>query len=394
MSLRVPIVVHVLTVNALFLGGVLYPLFGYAAWGVLLAAVAGVHGAWALGRRRAITAADAALRRSEAAKRAVLLLSSLVVGWGGLELLARGLNAVGVVESYSAMRTVLGQGEDWRLVHITADVYREPDPELWWRPIDRWPYTRQRFKGPEVDPAKPAGTFRVMCYGDSNTDGPPRGGWPERLQGVLASRLPGAVEVLNAGVAGYTSYQGLRRFRGEVARYRPDLVLVSFGWNDPVTAHGPDKRYRPPPRPLEELERFLLRYRWYRVARNYLLPVGPVSAEDARPRVSRHDYAANLEEFLETARAHDAEIAFLTRPHRPIGKVDGNWRRKVPIYNRDVLAFGEDKGAVTVDVAGAFAGRPELFGDECHFTPEGHAEMAIFLSEELAAAGLLPGQGG
>lgn len=391
MSPRVPIAVHLLTLNALCLGGVLYPVFGNAAWAVLLAAVAGAHGAWALGRRRGIAAADAALRRSEAAQKTVLVLTSLVVCWGGLELLARALNAVGAVESYSAMRTVRGEGEDFRPVHITADEYHEPDPELLWRPIDRWPYTRQRFKGPVVDPDKPAATFRVMCYGDSNTDGPPRGGWPEHLQDLLASRLPGEVEVLNAGVAGYSSYQGLLRFRAEVDRYRPDLVLVSFGWNDPVTVNGPDKRYRPPSRPLVVLDRFLLRYRFYRVARYYLHASRAPRAADAGPRVSHRDYAANLQGFVETARAHGAEAVLLTRPHLPLGDVGSNWRIDVPRYNQVVRALGARTGALTIDVKRAFARHPELFSDQCHFTPAGYAEMANLVYEELSAAGLLPG---
>ena len=172
---------------------------------------------------------DRRFRRSEPAKRAALLISSLVVTGGGLEYLADGLSSLGVVEPYSAMRTMLPEGvEDWRLAHLTADRHRQPDPDLLWRPVDRSPYNRQRFKGPEIGADKPAGGFRIFCYGDSNTDGPSRGGWPELLGRRLAAQPQGdRYEVVNAGVTGYSSYQGRLRYARDAERFRPDLVLVS-----------------------------------------------------------------------------------------------------------------------------------------------------------------------
>src|SRR5262249_29122312 len=72
----------------------------------------------------------------------------------------------------------------------------------------------QGLKSPLIRSPKPPGTFRVMCYGDSNTDGLSVGrAWPTQLQGFLARDhgSNGAVnyEVVNAGVVGYSSYQGL-----------------------------------------------------------------------------------------------------------------------------------------------------------------------------------------
>ena len=93
-----------------------------------------------------------------------------------------------------------------------------------------------------------------MCYGDSLTDGPPRGGWPSWLNRLLQEqgRAGGRrFEVMNAGVAGYSSHQGVLRFLQEVDRYQPDLVLVSFGWNDAAEAIGqPDKTFKIPPWPM------------------------------------------------------------------------------------------------------------------------------------------------
>jgi lysophospholipase L1-like esterase len=331
-----------------------------------------------------------------------LLLASttVVVVVSAIEALARALTGLGVLHAYNAMQTMLPAGsEDWRMAHITADKFREPDPVLLWRPVARSPYSSQRFKGPEVAETKPPGTFRIICYGDSNTDGPKRGGWPERLQEVLDRDRVGdgpKYEVLNAGVAGYSSYQGLLRFRSEVARFDPDLVLVSFGWNDLAPANGkPDKQFEVPPAPLIALERALLRFRFYRVALYYLRPSAPpVEPDPGHPRVAMGDYLSNAREFANTARDHGARIALLTRPHRdPPAVLAGmapNWRSSVPVYNRALVRLGGRNHVPVLDVQGAFADSPDRFADECHFTLDGHAAMAAWLAAALHSAALLP----
>jgi lysophospholipase L1-like esterase len=333
------------------------------------------------------------------AQNLALAVTSLVLALGAIEGLARVLTQWGVLEAYAAMQTMVPPGtEDWRMAHITADKYREPDPVLLWRPVAHAPYSSQRFKGPEIAEAKPSGTFRIFCYGDSNTDGPERGGWPERLQEVLdGTRAAGGprYEVLNAGVTGYSSYQGLVRFRGEVARFRPDLVLISFGWNDLAPAIGkPDKDFEPPHPLLVGIQRVLLRATFYRVALHYLRPAAPTAPAPENPRVAMRDYVANAGAFVASGREHGAAVALLTRPHREppaeLAKLAPNWRAHVPDYNRALLDFGRAAGAPVLDVQGEFAGHPERFADECHFTLDGHAAMAAWLADALRSAGLLP----
>ncbi len=209
--------------------------------------------------------------RSSRLKGALSSLLSILLLIGALELCARVLTATGVLGYYRPIITVESAAKktDWRAHHITKDEAREPDPVLFWRSIRRYPYNAQGFKGKELPPVKGPHEFRIFCYGDSNTDGPDRGGWPEQLQAVLDLRsLPGVREfaVVNAGVAGYSSYQGLRRFQQEVATYSPDLVLVSFGWNDHWEALGaPDKQFSSAIPFVDTLQGTLLRYRFYLV---------------------------------------------------------------------------------------------------------------------------------
>jgi lysophospholipase L1-like esterase len=395
---RFPALAHGLAIILFFLGGIAYPLWKNYATATFVVGLLLIYGSIWLGETAWLERLTSILRRPWAQK-AALVLASTAVTLGGIEYLAQFLVRGHFVEIYSPMLTQLPSGtEDWRVAHITADEVREPDPVLWWRPMARPPYNDQRMKGPEVAEDKPARTFRILCYGDSNTDGPDRGGWPERLQAVLEREAPTGMtyEVLNAGVSGYSSHQGLLRFRQQVGTFRPDLVLVSFGWNDLATALGaPDNSFRPPGSFRVSIERLLLHYRFYLILKRYL-PRNSASSAEAivGHRVPIEDYLDNMEGFLEAAGEHGARVVYLTRPHREsterMKQINDNWRGEVPQYNEALVRFGRDEGALVVDVQGVFEERfPGAFVDECHFTPEGHQAMAELLYARLFAAGYL-----
>jgi lysophospholipase L1-like esterase len=236
-----------------------------------------------------------------------------------------------------------------------------------------------------------------MCYGDSLTDGPPKGGWPTWLN-VLLNRqppLPGQhFEVINAGVAGYSSHQGLLRFLQEVDTYQPDLVLVSFGWNDPAEAIGqPDKSFRPPPGPIVACQRAVVRYRAYLVlmyyTRGWRTPPPATDGGPHHPRVSLEDYLANLQRFRDEAQARGIPIVFLTRPHKVAPEVlsrDPTWRSTVPRYNAALVEWAGHHDVPLIDVQHWFEQLPTtLFSDECHFTPEGYQRMAEMVRDRLQA---------
>ena len=87
------------------------------------------------------------------------------------------------------------------------------------------------LRGPEIRDPKPPGRWRVVCLGDSCTFGAAHP-YPQILQSMLDERAPGAFEIVNAGVIGYTSLHGLEWFERDLARLRPDVVTLYFGWND------------------------------------------------------------------------------------------------------------------------------------------------------------------
>lgn len=337
---------------------------------------------------------------------ALLAGASLVVALGALEFAAASAVRAGLARRYTPTETLLAQQtEDWRLTHVMSDDYREPDPVLLWRPVAREPYSSQRFRGPEVATAKPAGTLRVICYGDSNTDGPLGGGaWPEALAQVLrqaAGERP--VEVLNAGVTGYTSYQGARRFEQEVDVYHPDVVLVSFGWNDGANAIGADDKTFAASTAFQaagpwrvRLRRLLFRYDAVLVAARALtastaVPQGTGAAWD--PRVSLDDYVLNLRAIVSRARTAGVRVVLMTRPHRDsetsLAQAPG-WRQRVPGYNAAVRRLAAAAEVPLVDAQRAFDGQAAAFADESHLTRDGHRRLAGLVYDVLREHALAP----
>jgi lysophospholipase L1-like esterase len=95
---------------------------------------------------------------------------------------------------------------------------------------------------------KRAGTFRILCLGDSVTFGfrvprvlprapseynPSWQGYPALIEEGLRAANPGRdIEVVPLAVPGYTSHQGLAWLRRDLDRYAPDVVTACFGWND------------------------------------------------------------------------------------------------------------------------------------------------------------------
>jgi hypothetical protein len=83
---------------------------------------------------------------------------------------------------------------------------------------------------------KSASVFRLLLLGDSVPYGvgvDADHAFPSRLEALLRAS-PARVEVLNAGVIGYTIYNELQFYLSRGREFQPDLVLVAFSLNDVV----------------------------------------------------------------------------------------------------------------------------------------------------------------
>src|SRR5919204_1755243 len=84
--------------------------------------------------------------------------------------------------------------------------------------------------------AKAPGVERIACVGDSWTFGMPvnqEETYPSRVAALLRAAYPDRhYEVLNFGILGYSSFQGLQLMKRRVLDLDPDVVAIGFGMND------------------------------------------------------------------------------------------------------------------------------------------------------------------
>jgi hypothetical protein len=113
-----------------------------------------------------------------------------------------------------------------------------PDTTFRHRSVDGTWFHRVNGQGFRADRehthAKPAGRLRVICLGDSHTQGfECRQGatYSARLEAGLRARGYDA-EVINAGVSGFGTAEQLAFLENEGVRYAPDVVVAGFFAND------------------------------------------------------------------------------------------------------------------------------------------------------------------
>jgi lysophospholipase L1-like esterase len=314
------------------------------------------------------------------AKVALLVASCLV----GLGLVEGVLRAVGY--RYSPLQIGAATANDHREEHAFRDRYLVYDPDLIWRPLSGQfsPFNPQGFRGAPIDRVKPAGTIRVIALGDSNTFGwavDDGANWPAQLEQRLGASFPGT-RVVNAGVWGYTLYQGRRRFH-ELLDFSPDVVLVSFGANDAHPVEVPDAAYVRSHDRIQRISRLTDRWRlaqlgvaaWDRLAAH---------ANGALvPRVSLDDYRAYLREIVRASTRRGIAVVLLTRPFQGTSTDPGSWKTAAPRYNEATREVAAAEGVALIDVYAAFADAPTVFDDESHFGVEGHRQMAALVATHL-----------
>lgn len=291
--------------------------------------------------------------RPSSASRTSLVLKLTIAGiasaltLGLLELCAGFLlNAAGPPPAY---KDTVAQTLQWLDINL-APLVRDAD--LIWRnqplarrtqPINPRPFGRdetwtieinaegfrgeERARGLTGDPV-----LRVLCVGDSvtfgfNVDQPDS--YPAQLQALMRSRHPGReIEVINAGVPGWSWLQGLRFLETRGLALDVDVVLMAHGTNDQfMTATTTDaERFqalsRPLRREIEVLRLLLERTQTYRAVERFTMR----HAEEEKPsrgcldqiqgtghckRVGLHEIPPAIEQARERVMAAGADFAVL-----------------------------------------------------------------------------------
>ncbi len=246
----------------------------------------------------------------------LLAIASTLIAAAVLEGIAHLLLAV--VPDPSAKRATIAFEDVW--AHA-EDPLHAPDRDLFWKPVPGRVVGNVRInahglRGPDFAASKPPGVRRIVLLGDSVTFG--YGVTVEEsFAGQLRRQLGPGVEVINAGVTGYSSWQGLRLYETIVREVRPDVLLVLFGYNDHHSAVWSDRdKYRR--RHAEATARVAAHSATFRLlgrARAHL--TSSDLHRDPVPRVGLDAFEANLVALEWLARAEGSRAFFLTVPIRP-----------------------------------------------------------------------------
>jgi lysophospholipase L1-like esterase len=184
------------------------------------------------------------------------------------------------------------------------------------------------LRGPERTADGGADVYRILCVGDSvtfgfNVDQPDP--YPRRLEALLRERHPGKrIEVLNAGVPGWSWVQGLRFVEAYGLAMQPDLVIAAHGTNDQFWQAVITDRERLPaagvaasemrqPTLLERTSLYRLLSGWGRRWHGEASAVSPACRDAAAHgescrRVSVPDIEATIAEMREHVRAAGSEL--------------------------------------------------------------------------------------
>jgi len=289
--------------------------------------------------------------------------------------------------SYTPLRIQIQYKSDWRDYHVFEDSSFVSDSYLIWRPKESSAvFNTQGYRGKDLSLEKEPGSIRIFTIGDSNTLGwgEPNGpNWPLYV-GELAGNVDDRITVVNAGVWGYSSFQGLRRFEGTL-RFKPDIVLVSFGANDAhqVTISDSDFVKLGGRRLSFYLGRLLNRLRIGQLALAASDKLLVRNEERLISRVSVPEYKANLEEIIRLARANGIQVVLLTRPYLGDSKDERWWKTFAPNYNAATIETAASAGIPSIDVYTYFKNKKEYFSDESHFNGAGHRTMAGLIYQNL-----------
>jgi lysophospholipase L1-like esterase len=290
-----------------------------------------------------------------------------------------------------------------------------------WRSVSgRSRHCSRGFRGADVAMPKPEGRFRIVCMGESSTycvgienD---EQTYPARLEVHLKALMPGTeLDVINAGVPGYTSIENLLRLQFHVLPLKPDLIVYYYTHNDvhARTMAGLSRDYR-------EYSRS-----WFephddygivgRINRRRALAKGVIAnlvrgggKRGRSPSNIPHNppdaFRANLTAFATIAQAFGVSVLFVNPNYSLRGGDqaegrDGLYGRAVQEHRKVVEEVSHAVGAGLCDIVGKvpYPDDPNAFPSDCyidsaHFNESGADRAAEAVAEAIAARAASPSQ--
>lgn len=260
---------------------------------------------------------------------------------------------------------------------------------------------------------KPDNTFRIFTLGDSITFG-----WGVEIEDSFAGQLEKLLnessseikyQVINAGIIGFTSYQGVRLLRHKLLAYDPDVIVVAYGGTNYVLADSSDKDSLLTGSPvLTKITNIGRRLFIYRGIREILLRMNKVEKKNKTRRVSSEDFRNDLRELIEISEKNNVGVVLMTIQSNVLTGQVAKWTKANRSYsetneeiieehkkiNNIIREAADERKVVMVDIAEKFNilktveqrelfYRPEDAWDDYHPNEEGHRVIAEELSHAI-----------
>jgi len=278
----------------------------------------------------------------------------------------------------------------WEFLRTNLDVFPgteklfEPDTSLFWRlrpnlksvrAAERLPDKEFQFsvstdaKGRRLIPQPPIVRHMVLFLGDSCTFGIPVND-NEAFPALVQQKIEG-IQSINAGVPGYSAFQGRLLLEGTNSALRPDVVVATFWPNDrSVWDHLGDAEHQELIAAEQSGE--FSRYRIVRLLRR--------ATPGKRPRLTDEEFAVQIRQIVRWCHERGS------KPILQIWPVQQQMATTDEIDRQQILRkiASEDRVPV-VDLVPLFRQRRDaiLFVDSVHATKEGYALVADALVQVI-----------
>ena len=259
---------------------------------------------------------------------------------------------------------------------------KNQDRDLFWKPFEEFRQVKYSLK-------KDKDTFRIICIGDSITQGcaqekgllPVEETYPYKLQRILASNIKNAkIEVVNAGRGGYSSLQGLRYLKKSLWQYEPDLVISWFGVNDFFYAlFYADKDQMTQSEVKSKQHNVFKKSKLFLLIKNFSFLKSAL--KNPKTRVPPEDFYDNCREMIFLSKEKGFEIAFVA----PFQLGSSSMIEYFEGYPEKLDELNKKYGCRILYLKPFFSQKDmlELYSDSCHFNDKGNEVVAKILFELL-----------
>ena len=272
---------------------------------------------------------------------------------------------------------------------------------------DHSDHTLDGFRGENERPGpNNQDTFKIVCMGGSSTYGSrvfKEDSYPCQLGEALSRQVQKSIQVINAGVGGYSTPNIISLLALRIVHLKPQVVIFYAGYNDVwnrllFSGFQPDyshalKPWSKPGLPWWRHSRLLDRLaellgRPY--DKNPHIHQVAWKSMSGRPadnwkRSSGVPFRNNLRTVVSIARAHSARPVLVTQAtdfmnHPTRGDKDA-WMRAMGEYTDIIKEVAGELDVLMIDIRGQMSDQKPYFADVLHMNKTGNRERARIIAE-------------